>query len=30
VSNEAQRFSLPGGKQQTLPAWDYRIDARGK
>jgi hypothetical protein len=27
VSNEAQRFSLPGGKQQTLAAWDYRIDA---
>ena len=23
-------FSLPGGKQQTLAAWDYRIDARAK
>jgi hypothetical protein len=27
VSNDAQRFTLPGGKPQTLAAWDYRIDA---
>lgn len=27
VSNAAQRFTLPGGKPQTLAAWDYRIDA---
>jgi glycosidase len=31
LSNEAQRFSLPGGKgPQTLAAWDYRIEAPGK
>jgi glycosidase len=30
VSNDAQRYTLPGGKAQTLAAWDYRIDARGK
>jgi glycosidase len=27
VSNDAQRFTLPGSKPQTLAAWDYRIDA---
>jgi len=27
VSNEAQRYTLPGAKPQTLAAWDYRIDA---
>ena len=27
LSNEVQTFALPGGKQQTLAAWDYRIAA---
>jgi glycosidase len=27
LSNEAQKFALPSGKQQTLAAWDYRIEA---
>jgi glycosidase len=27
LSNAAQKFTLPGGKAQTLAAWDYRIDA---
>jgi hypothetical protein len=26
VSNDTQRFTLPGTKPQTLAAWDYRID----
>jgi glycosidase len=34
LSNEAQRFSLPGSKgpkgPQSLAAWDYRIEAPGK
>jgi glycosidase len=31
LSNETQRFSLPGRKgTQTLAAWDYRIEAPGK
>jgi glycosidase len=27
LSNEVQRYALPGTKGQQLPAWDYRIDA---
>lgn len=27
LSDAAQRYTLPGGKAQTLAAWDYRIDA---
>jgi glycosidase len=27
LSDAAQKFALPGGKTQTLAAWDYRIDA---
>jgi glycosidase len=31
LSNETQRFSLPGRKDtHTLAAWDYRIEAPGK
>jgi glycosidase len=30
LSNQPQRFTLPGTKQaQLLPAWDYRIEAPG-
>ena len=27
LSNQAQRYTLPGAKAQSLAAWDYRIDA---
>jgi hypothetical protein len=27
LSNEVQRYTLPGAKGQQLPAWEYRIDA---
>jgi glycosidase len=27
LSNAVQKFMLPGGKQQSLAAWDYRIEA---
>jgi glycosidase len=27
LSDAAQKYALPGGKQQSLPAWDYRIEA---
>jgi hypothetical protein len=30
VSGDAQRYTLPGGKAQTLAAWDYRVDAPRK
>jgi len=30
VSNAAQTYALPGGKQQSLAAWDYRIEAPAK
>ncbi|MGO4478999.1 alpha-amylase family glycosyl hydrolase [Massilia sp. 2TAF26] len=29
LSNAAQKYTLPGGKQQSLAAWDYRIEAPG-
>jgi hypothetical protein len=27
LSNEAQKYAVAGGKQQSLAAWDYRIEA---
>ncbi|MCS0590094.1 alpha-amylase family glycosyl hydrolase [Massilia norwichensis] len=27
LSNAAQKYALPGARQQTLAAWDYRIEA---